>query len=156
MDGKIKSREELIRIRQELGDRQSFVFTNGCFDILHLGHIRLFQEAKRHADRLIVAVNTDDTVFNLKGEGRPVFPLEERMEVLEAIEAVDYVVPFHEDTPLELILQLRPDILIKGGDWEPAQVVGKNEVESWGGKVIHFPYMAGFSTTRLVDKIKNE
>lgn len=132
------------------------MFTNGCFDILHLGHIRLFQEAKLHGDRLIVAVNTDDTVQKLKGPDRPIFPLEERMEVLEAIDTVDYIVPFHEPTPLELILQLRPDILIKGGDWEPDQVIGKKEVESWGGKVIHFPYIAGHSTTSLVSMLREK
>ncbi|MCJ7679693.1 MAG: adenylyltransferase/cytidyltransferase family protein [Candidatus Aminicenantes bacterium] len=132
---------------------QVIVFTNGCFDILHGGHIRLFQEGKRQGNILIVAVNTDETIQKQKGPARPIFPLAERLEVLDALENVDYLVPFSEDTPLELILLLKPDVLIKGGDWKPDEVVGKKEVEEWGGRVIHFPYVTGSSTTALVEKI---
>lgn len=144
----------MVRIREDLKkDGQTVVFANGCFDILHLGHIRLFQEGKRQGSVLVVAVNTDDTVRRQKGPSRPIFPLSERLEVLDALESVDHLVPFSEDTPLELILLLKPDVLIKGGDWKQDEVVGKKEVEGWGGRVIHFPYVSGSSTTTLVEKI---
>lgn len=151
---KIRTRHELAGIRNELRTNgQSVVFTNGCFDILHKGHIRLFLEGKKQGDILIVAVNTDDTILRQKGPGRPIFPLEERLEVLDAIETIDYLVPFQENTPLEIILLLEPDILIKGGDWKPDEVVGKKEVEGWGGHVIHFPYVYGSSTTSIIERI---
>jgi len=141
-------------IRNDLRNTgQSVVFTNGCFDILHKGHIRLFLEGKKQGDILIVAVNTDDTILRQKGPGRPIFPLAERLEVLEALETVDHLVSFEEDTPLEIILLLKPDILIKGGDWKPDEVVGKKEVEGWGGRVIHFPYVSGSSTTSIIERI---
>lgn len=144
----------MVRIREDLKkDGQTVVFANGCFDILHGGHIRLFQEGKRQGSVLVVAVNTDDTVRRQKGPSRPIFPLSERLEVLDALESVDHLVPFSEDTPLELILLLKPDVLIKGGDWKQDEVVGKKEVEGWGGRVIHFPYVSGSSTTTLVEKI---
>ncbi|MBU1187124.1 MAG: D-glycero-beta-D-manno-heptose 1-phosphate adenylyltransferase [Acidobacteria bacterium] len=151
---KIRTPENMVRIREDLKkDGQTVVFANGCFDILHLGHIRLFQEGKRQGSVLVVAVNTDDTVRRQKGPSRPIFPLSERLEVLDALESVDHLVPFSEDTPLELILLLKPDVLIKGGDWKQDEVVGKKEVEGWGGRVIHFPYVSGSSTTTLVEKI---
>jgi D-beta-D-heptose 7-phosphate kinase/D-beta-D-heptose 1-phosphate adenosyltransferase len=151
---KIQTRTEMARIRDNLKlEKQTVVFTNGCFDILHPGHIRLFEEGKKQGDFLLVAVNTDETIRRQKGAQRPIFPLKERLEVLAALESVDFIVPFHEDTPLELILLLKPDVLIKGGDWKPDEVVGKKEVEGWGGRVIHFPYIEGSSTTSIIEKM---
>ncbi len=135
-------------------ERKAVVFTNGCFDILHAGHIHLFQEAKKYGDILFVAVNDDLSVRNLKGPARPIFPLNERLEVLEAIETIDYLVAFSQDTPRELIKVLLPDVLVKGGDWKPDEVVGREEVEGAGGKVIIVPYLPGRSSSEILEKIK--
>jgi D-beta-D-heptose 7-phosphate kinase/D-beta-D-heptose 1-phosphate adenosyltransferase len=156
MSEKIKTRRELVSMRQEFKRRdKSVVFTNGCFDILHGGHIALFHEAKRHGDILIVAVNTDDTIQKLKGPDRPIFPLAERLEVLAALRDIDYLVPFAEETPLRIISALLPDVLVKGGDWKPEDVVGKTQVESAGGRVVIFPYIQGLSTSDIIEKIKH-
>lgn len=132
------------------GDR--VVFTNGCFDLLHIGHITLLEEARRCGDRLIVAINSDASVRALKGSSRPIVGQQERARVLAALSAVDAVVIFEEATPLELILATRPDVLVKGGDYLAEAVVGAKEMQSWGGEVKIVPLVEGFSTTRLIEK----
>jgi D-beta-D-heptose 7-phosphate kinase/D-beta-D-heptose 1-phosphate adenosyltransferase len=131
---------------------QSIVFTNGCFDILHVGHIRLLEEARRKGDRLIVGLNSDASVRRLKGILRPVVGEDERARVLAALSAVDAVVVFSEDTPLRLIEAIRPDVLVKGGDYTVENVVGAREVRAWGGRVELVPVVANSSTTRLIAK----
>ena len=146
--------EELIKIRQKLKkEGKRVVFTNGCFDLLHKGHIHLFREAKKWGEVLIVAVNDDPSLKKLKGNWRPIFPLEERLEILEAIEEIDYLVPFSEETPQRIISLILPDILVKGGDWKLEEVVGREEVERSGGKVVLIPYLKGYSTSALIKKI---
>ena len=130
-------------------------FTNGCFDLLHAGHVRLWAAARRAADALIVAVNTDASVRRLKGPERPIVPEAERAELLAALEAVDRVVLFDEPTPLETILAIRPDVLIKGADWAEDAIVGAKEVKSWGGRVVRVELLAGASTTSLVERIRS-
>jgi D-beta-D-heptose 7-phosphate kinase / D-beta-D-heptose 1-phosphate adenosyltransferase len=131
---------------------QRIVFTNGCFDILHIGHIRLLEEARRKGDRLIVGLNSDDSVRRLKGPLRPIVGELERGQVLAALSAVDAVVVFSEDTPLRLIEAIRPDVLVKGGDYTEDAVVGAREVRAWGGRVELIPLTGGVSTTRLIAK----
>jgi rfaE bifunctional protein nucleotidyltransferase chain/domain len=155
MKNKVKSLNQLMKLREGFGRAgKTTVFTNGCFDVLHSGHIHLFRKARECGDILIVAVNDDLSVRNLKGPSRPVFPLEERMEVLEAVEVIDYLISFSEPTPHELIQALLPDVLVKGGDWKPDEVVGREEVEGAGGKVIIIPYLPGRSSSEIIKKIK--
>jgi len=150
---KIQSLRDLAAIRGRLkGEGKKVVFTNGCFDLLHEGHVRLFRAARRRGDALIVALNTDASVRKLKGPDRPVFPLRERLEVLAALADVDYVTWFAEKTPRKIIAALLPDVLVKGGDWKPDEVVGRTDVEAAGGKVIIVPYLAGRSSTSLVKR----
>lgn len=131
---KIQKQSGLEKIRNQLKDKdEKVVFTNGCFDLLHSGHVHLFREAKKLGDVLIVAVNDDESVKKIKGASRPIFPLEERLEVLEAIEDIEYLTSFSEETPRQIITRLLPDILVKGGDWKPDEVVGREEVERAGG-----------------------
>jgi D-beta-D-heptose 7-phosphate kinase/D-beta-D-heptose 1-phosphate adenosyltransferase len=151
---KIRSLRELVPIRRELRrEGQTVVFTNGCFDLLHGGHIRLFREAKRRGDILVVALNTDASVRKLKGPLRPIFPLKERLEVLAAVADIDYLTWFSEETPRTIIAALLPDVLVKGGDWTPDDVVGKAEVEGAGGRVVIVPYLKGRSSTSIIDRI---
>jgi D-beta-D-heptose 7-phosphate kinase/D-beta-D-heptose 1-phosphate adenosyltransferase len=131
---------------------EKIVFTNGCFDLLHIGHIRLLQDARREGDRLIVAINSDRSVKCLKGESRPIVGESERAYVLAALSVVDAVVIFDQDTPLQLIEALRPDVIVKGGDYTENTVVGAREVQSWGGRVKIVPIVEGFSTTKLIAK----
>jgi D-beta-D-heptose 7-phosphate kinase/D-beta-D-heptose 1-phosphate adenosyltransferase len=131
---------------------QTIGFTNGCFDLLHPGHVRLLREAAGHCDFLAVGLNSDASVQRLKGPSRPINPAEARAEVLSALEAVDAVTIFDEDTPLELISAIRPDVLIKGGDYRPDQVVGRDEVEATGGRLVIVPLFEGHSTTGMVDR----
>jgi D-beta-D-heptose 7-phosphate kinase/D-beta-D-heptose 1-phosphate adenosyltransferase len=126
------------------------VFTNGCYDLLHVGHISLLERAHQQGDRLIVAINGDDSVRRLKGASRPMVGEQERARVLAALSAVDTVVIFHESTPLELIRALRPDVLVKGGDYTENEVVGAADVCSWGGRVCLVPLVEGFSTSGLI------
>ena len=130
------------------------VFTNGCFDIFHVGHSRYLMDASRYGDILIVAVNSDSSVKKLKGPERPIVSENERMELLAALECVSYVVKFDEDTPIELIKTLKPDIITKGGDYKPEEVVGKEIVEAYGGEVIICPFVDGKSTTNIIKKIR--
>jgi D-beta-D-heptose 7-phosphate kinase/D-beta-D-heptose 1-phosphate adenosyltransferase len=128
------------------------VFTNGCFDILHIGHIRLLEEARRKGDRLIVGLNSDESVRRLKGPLRPIIAEGERARVLAALSAVDAVVVFDESTPLQLIEAIHPDVLVKGGDYTEDTVVGAREVRAWGGRVELIPLAGDISTTRLIAK----
>ena len=129
-------------------------FTNGCFDLLHPGHVRLLAAARAACDRLVLGLNSDASVTRLKGEGRPVQPVEARAEVLAALEAVDLVVVFDEDTPVELIARVEPTVLVKGGDYTRDQVVGAELVESWGGEVILVDLVPGHSTTDMVKRTR--
>lgn len=131
------------------------VFTNGCFDILHRGHVSYLEEAAALGKSLIIGVNTDASVHRLnKGQGRPVNPLEDRMMILAALGCVSLVIPFEEDTPLELIKRVRPDHLVKGGDWAPDKVVGADVVKSYGGQVHSIPFRFNRSTTDLIQRIR--
>ncbi|MGK2906892.1 MAG: D-glycero-beta-D-manno-heptose-7-phosphate kinase [Desulfuromonadales bacterium] len=132
---------------------KKIVFTNGCFDLLHVGHVRYLQEARQLGDLLILGLNSDDSIRRLKGPNRPLIGEEERAHILAALNCIDYVVVFDEDTPLELIKVLRPQVLVKGGDYTPDEVVGKDLVESWGGRVELVQLVAGKSTSRTIDKI---
>jgi rfaE bifunctional protein nucleotidyltransferase chain/domain len=128
------------------------VFTNGCFDILHSGHIDLLRRARALGGGLVVAINSDASVRRMKGPNRPIIPERERGELLAGLEMVDFVCAFEEDTPLEAILQVHPDILVKGADWT-ANIVGQPEVEGWGGKVVAVPLVEGRSTTDIVERV---
>lgn len=130
------------------------VFTNGCFDILHVGHIRYLRQARLLGDALVVGVNTDASVRRLKGPLRPLVSERERAEVLSALTAVDHVVLFDGDTPLSLIRAVSPDFLVKGGDWKKTSIVGWDFVESYGGKVRSLKFVEGRSTSRLAEKIR--
>ncbi len=134
------------------GDR--IVFTNGCFDILHIGHITLLERARRMGDRLVVALNSDQSVRLIKGRLRPIVGEDERARILAALSAVDAVVVFHESTPLALIETIRPDVLVKGGDYREEDVVGAREVRAWGGRVALIPLVEGISTTSLIAKAR--
>lgn len=143
--------DEAVRLRERWrAEGLKTVFTNGCFDLLHAGHVRYLNAARALGDRLVVGLNSDASVARLKGEGRPVTPAGERAEILQALEAVDAVVPFEEDTPLRLIEALSPDVLVKGGDWALEAIVGREHVLAAGGEVVTIPTVAGRSTTRLV------
>ncbi|MEJ1958695.1 MAG: D-glycero-beta-D-manno-heptose 1-phosphate adenylyltransferase [Nitrosomonadales bacterium] len=132
------------------------VFTNGCFDVLHRGHVTYLAQARAFGATLIVGVNSDASVRRLdKGDDRPVNLEEDRMAVLAALESASLVVPFDEDTPLELILACRPDVLVKGGDWAPDKIVGGREVQGWGGTVCSIPFVHERSTTALLQKIRS-
>ncbi len=152
----MKIRESAPALRDELGQRPDakIVFTNGVFDLLHAGHVELLQFAREQGDLLVVGVNDDASVRRLKGEKRPIFPLAERMEILAALECVDFVVSFSEDTPLQLIMALgKIDVLVKGGDYAPGEVVGREEVEGRGGKMILFSLAGDDSSSALIDRI---
>ena len=131
---------------------EHITFTNGCFDILHIGHITLLESARREGDRLVVGINSDRSVSALKGPSRPIVGERERAQILASLSAVDAVVIFEEATPLRVIEALRPDVIVKGGDYTEATVVGANEVRSWGGRVKIVPTVEGFSTTRIIAK----
>jgi len=141
-----------IEREQKAGRR--VVFTNGCFDLLHVGHVRYLEAAKRKGDRLIVAVNADATVRDLKGPGRPILPLDERMRILAALSAVDFVVDFDEPTPAEILRELRPNVLAKGGDYAIEEIVGRDTVWESGGEVCVIPMTEGLSTTGTLERIK--
>ncbi len=143
-----------MRVRQLRADGRSIVLTNGCFDLLHLGHVAYLREAARLGDVLIVAVNGDDSVRQLKGPGRPVTGQQERAGLLAALACVDYVVVFDEDTPHQVLHALRPDVLVKGGTYTVDEVVGREVVEAYGGRVAVMGCSPGLSTTALLDRIR--
>jgi D-beta-D-heptose 7-phosphate kinase/D-beta-D-heptose 1-phosphate adenosyltransferase len=154
--GKILSQEELIQAtaREKRAGRR-VVFTNGCFDLLHPGHVRCLAEARALGDVLVVAVNSDRSVRGNKGPERPLVSEQDRAEVLAALAAVDYVTIFDEPTPRELISRVLPSVLVKGADWPLEQVAGREEVEAAGGRVVSIPLASGYSTTSLVQRIRN-
>jgi D-beta-D-heptose 7-phosphate kinase/D-beta-D-heptose 1-phosphate adenosyltransferase len=151
---KVLPRDELAMVLQQHRQQgERIVFTNGCFDLLHVGHIAYLQHARTLGDRLVVGLNDDASVRQLKGTGRPLTPHAERARILAALACVDYVTVFGESTPLDLIKLLRPDVLVKGGDYTPETVVGRSEVEAYGGVVHLAPYVSGVSTSAIVDSI---
>lgn len=154
MGEKIQNLKSLVEKRAVLrSEKRTAVFTNGCFDLIHSGHIHLFEKAKSLGDVLMVAVNDDESVKKIKGPSRPIFPLAERLEILEAIRHIDYLLPFSEDTPQRVISALLPDVLVKGGDWKLEEVVGRQEVEDAGGSVVLVPFLEAQSTSRLLSRI---
>lgn len=143
----------IVRRLQRQG--RTVAFTNGCFDILHAGHLDYLARIKRKAEVLIVAVNSDSSVRRLKGKGRPVVPANERAALVAALKPVDYVTIFSEPTPIRVIRALRPNLLVKGGDWKKQQIVGRRVVESFGGRVLVMPFLKRHSTTRILERIRN-
>ncbi|HSH70011.1 MAG TPA: D-glycero-beta-D-manno-heptose 1-phosphate adenylyltransferase [Deferrisomatales bacterium] len=152
---KIVDAREAVRAAAERRSRgERLVFTNGCFDILHPGHVRYLQQARSLGEMLLVGLNSDASVRRLKGPERPVVCESDRATVLAALESVDYVVVFEEDTPLSLIRSVLPDVLVKGGDWALEQIVGREVVEARGGKVLSIPFVAGHSTSGVIERIE--
>ncbi len=152
---KVMKRDALVRrVRAAQRKGERVVFTNGCFDLLHVGHVRSLEQAAGLGDRLVVAVNSDASVRELKGEDRPLVRLRERAELIAALACVDWVVSFSAQTPLRLIEAVRPDVLAKGGDWARADIVGGDEVESWGGRVVRLREVPGVRTTGLIERAR--
>jgi len=155
MHNKLKTLTQLKTIIKQLKARgKKIVFTNGCFDILHRGHVEYLAKAKSSGDVLIIGLNADSSVKRLKGASRPVNKQEDRAIVLAALESVDYIVLFSQDTPFELITAIKPDILVKGGDWKLKDIVGSDVVQSYKGKVMTIPFVKGYSTTGLIKKVE--
>lgn len=146
--------EAILRFGREKRNGRRVVFTNGCFELLHPGHIRILEQARALGDALIVGLNSDASVQQLKGPGRPVIAERERAELLAAMESVDAIIIFDEPTPREVISRLLPDVLVKGGDWPEDQIVGREEVEAAGGHVVSIPFVPGYSTTAILQKIR--
>ena len=150
----IVDRNEAVKIIDKWRtDQKTIVFTNGCFDIIHRGHVEYLRKAKLLGDILIVGLNSDASVRRIKGEPRPYQDEQDRAAILDAMEMVDLVVIFKEDTPLDLICELKPDILVKGGDYDSHSIIGANEIKSWGGSVKTIPFLKGYGTSKLVEKI---
>jgi rfaE bifunctional protein nucleotidyltransferase chain/domain len=146
--------EAILRFAREKRNGLRIVFTNGCFDLLHPGHIAILEQARALGDALIVGLNSDASVRQSKGVGRPILPERERAELLSALECVDAVVIFDAPTPLEIITALLPDVLVKGDDWPADKIVGREQVEAAGGKVVRVPIRKGYSTTEILRKIR--
>jgi len=154
MSKKILSQQELLNERARLRDvGRKLVFTNGVFDILHVGHVRYLQQARELGDALVVAINSDASARQLKGEGRPLTTENDRAEILAALACVDYVTVFDDLSPRSLIASLLPDVLVKGGDYALDQIHGREEVESAGGRVVSLPFVEGISTTGMLSRI---
>ena len=154
ISNKIIASNDLIRVLEK--NRPSgkrIVFTNGCFDILHIGHVRYLEAARSEGEILVVGLNTDSSVRAIKGEKRPVISQEQRAEVLSSVCFVDYIVLFDEPDPLKLIQMIRPNVLVKGADWKETDIVGAEFVRANGGKVIRVPVVPGISTTRIIERI---
>ncbi|MCX5715455.1 MAG: D-glycero-beta-D-manno-heptose 1-phosphate adenylyltransferase [Candidatus Omnitrophica bacterium] len=153
---KIKSLAALKKTVQVLrGKKKRIVFTNGCFDLLHRGHIQYLKKARSLGNALIIGLNSDASVRRLKGSDRPATKQADRAEILAGLEFVDYITIFNQDTPLKLIKQIKPDVLVKGADWKKSRVVGKDIVEAYGGRVELIKYLKGYSTTGLLKNISN-
>jgi rfaE bifunctional protein nucleotidyltransferase chain/domain len=151
---KLKSLKQLQNMAVGLkAKRKRIVFTNGCFDLLHYGHVQYLEKAKDKGDYLIVGINTDSSVKRLKGQNRPIVGQADRVKTIAGLESVDYVVLFSEDTPIKLIKAIKPDVLIKGGDWQAGNIVGKGFVDAYGGKVLTIRLARGRSTSKLINKI---
>jgi D-beta-D-heptose 7-phosphate kinase/D-beta-D-heptose 1-phosphate adenosyltransferase len=149
--GEVLSQDSLVdRVRSRQREGKRVVFTNGCFDILHVGHVRYLKAARELGDCLVVAVNSDASVKAIKGAKRPIIPQEERAEILAALSSVDFVTIFEELDPAHLILRLQPDVLVKGGDWAPHQIVGREGVEARGGKVLSLPLVVGAGSSSII------
>lgn len=152
--------KELAEIKKEIdllkAEGKRIVFTNGCFDILHPGHTRYLFEARKLGDYLIVALNSDSSVRTIKGSGRPIMPQEARAEVLAALNCTDGIVVFEEEDPLKVIEVLLPDVLVKGGDWAEENIIGAEVVRGAGGEIRTIPFVSGYSTTRIIKRIKDE
>ncbi len=154
---KLINSEEAKEIRAKAKkEGKVVVFTNGCFDILHRGHIESLHQAKELGDILIVGLNTDNSIHKFKSKSRPIFNQNDRAEVLNALTSVDYIVLFNEPTPEKLIEQIKPDILVKGSDYKINEIAGREIVQKYGGKVVIIPLLPGYSTTQIINKIKNE
>jgi rfaE bifunctional protein nucleotidyltransferase chain/domain len=154
MDSVLTLEQTILRFAPQKRNGRKVVFTNGCFDLLHPGHVGSLEQARALGDALIVGLNSDASVRALKGTGRPVLPERERAEILAALECVDAVIIFDELTPREVIARLLPDVLVKGGDWPGNQIVGREEVEAAGGRVVSIPVVPGYSTTEILRKIR--
>ena len=154
LDSILTLEQAILRFGRGKRNGRRVVFTNGCFDLLHPGHIRSLEHARSLGDVLLVGLNSDASVKQLKGEGRPVIPERERAEILAALECVDGVLIFDDLTPQRVIAALLPDILVKGGDWPGDQIIGREEVEAAGGRVVSVPVVAGYSTTEILKKIR--
>ncbi len=153
--GRVLPQDELIvAVAEAKGNGRRVVFTNGCFDLLHPGHLRTLERARAMGDLLVVAINSDRSVRELKGVGRPILPEAERAEILAALAAVDYVTIFDEPTPQKLIARLLPDVLVKGSDWGEGEIVGREEVEAAGGRVERLAFEPGYSTTDILSRIR--
>lgn len=150
--GKSLALSDLLKALEPLRSKK-IVFTNGCFDLLHIGHVRYLQQAKSLGDLLVVGVNSDESVRRLKGPTRPLQVEQDRAEILAALGAVDFSIIFSEDTPLELIKKIKPNVLVKGGDWKVEQIVGSDFVLSYGGQVKSLQFVDGRSTTNIINKI---
>lgn len=133
--------------------RRRVVFTNGCYDLLHPGHVRLLEKSRELGDILVLALNSDRSVRENKGANRPIIPEDERAEIAAALAAVDYVVLFDEPTPREIIARVLPDVLVKGSDWDADEIVGREEVEAAGGRVVSIPLEPGYSTSAIIESI---
>lgn len=154
-ESKIKTPDEIRAIVSDLKKKnRTIVFTNGCFDLMHYGHIRYLEEAKKLGDSLVVGLNSDSSVRRIKGDKRPLTQERDRARVLAALETVDLVAIFDEETPIELIKKVSPHVLVKGGDWQKDEIVGRDFVQSCGGKVVTVPYIKGYSTSALIEKIQ--
>ena len=152
--GKIKTLDQILKVRAGYRERGSkVVFTNGCFDILHVGHVRYLNQARSLGDALIVGINSDSSVRELKGGGRPLVPEMERAEVVAALAGVDHVFVFQDLTPQRVIDAIVPDVLVKGSDWDLANIVGRETVENAGGAVLNVPLVEGSSTTEIVMRV---
>ena len=157
MRDKIKDLQELKKaIEFHRKKDKKIVFTNGCYDLIHIGHVRCFREGKRLGDILIVALNSDRSARSIKGLPRPIIPQEERAEIVSSMENVDYVTIFDQDDPRDIIASIKPDILVKGGDWNLNTIVGREIVESYGGKVFALPLVKGVSTTQIIKTIASQ
>ncbi len=154
MREKITTENELLeKLREDKAAGRRIVFTNGCFDLIHVGHVRYLEEAKSLGEILVVAINSDRSVARLKGPPRPIVSEQERAEIIAALACVDYVTIFDEPDPYRIISVLKPNILVKGGDWTKETTVGRDVVEAVGGRVVVLPYVEGISTTGLMDRI---
>ncbi len=154
MESKIKAAGSLSKILAKLKDKgKSIVFTNGCFDILHIGHVEYLKRAKGLGDILVVGLNSDGSVRRIKGMGRPVNNQKDRAKILAALYSVDYITVFNEATPEKLIRRIKPDVLVKGSDWKAGDIVGAKTVKSRGGRVVRVPFVKGYSTTSVIGKL---